>query len=121
MLARVNIKPRKQNAPRPAWKVAEAFKQWIRGRSCACEGRNPHCDGRIQSAHVDYAGGKGVGTKVADRHCIPLSEACHRLQHDKGWKWFDERILGAPGRGLMLAQAYWQAWPGRSRWEADHG
>lgn len=111
------LRPRKKNRGRPEWKVADAFRQWLRGRPCACQGRNPDCGGPMRSAHVDYAGSKGIGTKVADSDCIPLTDNCHRLQHNKGWRWFDEQILGGPGRGLMMAQAYWQAWPGRSAWE----
>lgn len=115
------LRPRKKNRGRPEWKVADAFRQWLRGRPCACQGRNAGCGGLIRSAHVDYAGDKGVGTKVADSNCIPLSDNCHRLQHDKGWRWFDERILGGPGRGLMLSQEYWRAWPGRAAWTERNG
>jgi hypothetical protein len=121
MLARSATRSRHQNAPRPAWKVAEAFKQWLRGRPCACAGRGPTCSGKVQSAHVDYAGGKGTGTKVADRNCIPLSEGCHRLQHDRGWPWFDQQVLGGVSRGLMLSAEYWRAWPGRAAWEKANG
>lgn len=116
---------RHRNAPRPEWKVAGAFRQWLRGRPCACEGRNPDCGGPMRSAHVDYAGkgtpdAKGAGSKVADRWCIPLTDNCHRLQHGKGWPWFDARMLGGPGRGAMLAAAYWSAWPGRKAWESNN-
>lgn len=112
---RVNVKPRKRNAPRPAWKVAEAFKQWLRGRDCACGGANPHCGGSMIAAHVDHAGGKGVGTKVADRHCIPLSDLCHKLQHQKGWRWFERNILRESA--VTMAGDYWHLWPGRRVWE----
>lgn len=115
------LRNRHKNAPRPAWKVADAFRQWLRGRPCACAGRNPDCGGQMRSAHVDYAGDKGVATKVSDRHCIPLSDNCHRLQHAKGWKWFDLHILGGVSRGLMLSQEYWRAWPGRAKWEQENG
>lgn len=126
MLARRAIAPRKQNAPRPAWKVAEAFKQWLRGRECACRGRNSMCSGKIQSAHVDYAGkgtpdAKGTGTKAADRFCIPLSETCHMLQHNRGWPWFDTTILGRAGAAEIMASEYWRLWPGRPAWEAKNG
>lgn len=122
MLARSAIAPRHKNAPRPAWKVAEAFKQWLRGRPCGCGGRNSMCSGKIQSAHVDYAGkgtrdAKGTASKAADRFCIPLSEACHLLQHNRGWPWFDIEILGMAGAGERMARDYWQAWPGRKAWE----
>jgi len=113
----VNVRPRKRNAPRPAWKVCAAFGQWLRGRPCACGGRNDDCGGPMQAAHVDYAGkgtpdAKGAGTKVADRWQIPLSANCHRLQHSKGWPWFDQHILGGIGRGAMMASEYWRLWKG---------
>ena len=110
MLSRAATAPRKRNAPRPAWKVAEAFRKWLRGRPCACKGRNPDCYGVMVAAHVDHAGGKGTGTKVADRHCIPLTVACHDLQHAKGWR----------GDAVKLAAEYWNAWPARGQWEAGH-
>jgi len=113
------LRSRHKNAPRPAWKVALAFLQWLRGRPCACGGKNPDCAGPIRSAHVDYAGDKGMGTKVSDRFAIPLSDACHRLQHAIGWTTFEKRFL--PGLAIKLADAYWQAWPGRSKWEAANG
>jgi hypothetical protein len=120
MLARSAFAPRKKNAPRPAWKVAEAFKQWLRGRPCACGGTNPGCAGRIEAAHVDHAGGKGIGSKVADRFCLPLSEACHRLQHTIGWKSFEAKFL--PGKdAVLLTLRYWAAWPGKHAWEAKNG
>lgn len=114
---RIDTSPRRKNSKRPAWKVCDAFRQWLRGRPCACGGRNKDCDGAMVAAHVDYAAkgtpdAKGTGTKVADRWCIPLSDACHRLQHAKGWPWFDKNILGQAGAGELMAAAYWQRWPG---------
>lgn len=119
MLARSAFKPRRQNAPRPAWKVAEAYKQWLRGRPCACGGRLDCCEGPIVAAHVDHAGGKGVATKVADRHCIPLSDGCHRRQHNIGWRTFERDL---PCRdAVKLASLYWHEWPGRIKWERENG
>lgn len=119
MLARSAFAPRKKNAPRPAWKVAEAFKQWLRGRPCACAGRNPDCGGPVQAAHAGEMGDTGTGTKAADRLCIPLTANCHRLQHDKGWPWFEANMLRMTRR--QATDAYWRAWPGRAKWEADRG
>lgn len=119
MLRASAFKPRKQNAPRPAWKVAEAFKQWLRGRPCACGGKSPHCMGPIQSAHVPVPGEKGISTKVADRHCIPLSYGCHELQHKIGWVSFTISYLRGSDP-LRLSDAYWRAWPGRAKWEASN-
>lgn len=113
----VDTRPRHRNAPRPAWKVCEAFLQYLRGRACACKGQNPHCGGKIVAAHVDYAAkgtreAKGTSTKVADRWAIPLSDLCHKLQHDKGWPWFDFEILGRAGAAELMAAEYWRLWKG---------
>jgi hypothetical protein len=86
MFAKALTRPRKQNAPRPAWKVADAFRQFLRGRPCACEGRNPDCAGRIEAAHAPDKTTKGTATKAADRFCIPLSEVhATGSQHSLGW------------------------------------
>lgn len=112
---KVDTRPRHRNAPRPAWKVAESFKQWLRGRPCAADGFG-HCDGKIQAAHVDHAGDKGTGTKVADRHCIPLCADHHNRQHSRGWATFERECLGGKP-AVAMAAAYWQAWPGHVEWE----
>lgn len=117
------LRPRKKNRPRPDWKVADAFRQWLRGRPCACQGRNPGCGGPVRSAHVDYAAkgtpdAKGTSTKVADRWCIPASENCHQLQHNIGWPEFERRFL--PAKADKLAAEYWDRWPARKKWEAEH-
>lgn len=122
MLPRSAFAPRWKNAPRPYWKVCEAFRQWLRGRPCACGGRNPDCGGHMEAAHVDYAAkgtphAKGGKTKVADRWSIPLTRNCHRLQHLKGWPWFDRHVLGGERRGEQMSIDYWHAWPGRIAFE----
>ena len=121
MLSRASLaRPRKRNAPRPAWKVAKAYGQWLRGRSCACEGRNPDCRGPIQAAHVPHPQSSGTATKAADQHQIPLSYACHiDTQHRIGWKSFAALYL-AGADPTELAERYWLAWPGRPRWENQH-
>lgn len=111
----VNTKPRKRNAPRPAEKSAPAFLQWLRGRAC-CFAFLGGCEGKIEAAHVDYAGGKGVATKVADRHAVPTCSGHHRQQTDWGWKRFEAQIA-RDGFALRCAEAYWQRWPGRIAWE----
>ena len=118
-MIRVNIKPRKQNSPRPAWKVATAFRQWLRGRQCAADGYGL-CEGRVQAAHVDHAGSKGMATKVADKFCIPLCEDHHRRQHNKGWMTFEKECLGGKS-AVAISEAYWRAWPGRVEWEREYG
>lgn len=102
-------------AGRPVWKCAEEFKRWLRKLPCArCSHAGDQAN-RIVSAHVDHAGGKGTGTKVADRHCIPLCDECHTTQHALGWRTFEASL---PTRdAVALAAAYWQQWPGRVAWE----
>jgi hypothetical protein len=118
---RVNTKPRHKNAPRIAEKSAPAFLQWLRGRQCltisqrSCFGRT-ECRGKIEAAHVDYAGDKGMGSKVSDRFAIPLCAGHHAEQHTRGWPEFERRYL-REGQALKAADYFWRAWPGRIAWE----
>lgn len=114
---RVNTSPRRKNAPRPAWKVATAFLQWLRGRPCAADGSL--CTGKVVAAHVDHAGDKGMGTKVSDRHAIPLCEGHHARQHSRGWMTFERECLGGKS-AVAMAKAYWLKWPGHIEWEAQN-
>ena len=114
MLARSAFAPRRRNSPRPAHKSAPAFLQWLRGRNCLCADRGG-CDGRMEAAHVDYAGDKGVSTKVSDRFAVPLCNEHHRVQHQHGWRAFEANYRVD---GLEASKAYWNAWPGRRDWEA---
>jgi len=114
----VNTRPRHKNAPRPAWKVATSYLKWLRGRPCAADGYGL-CEGRMEAAHVDHAGGKGMGTKVADKHAIPLCEGHHRRQHTRGWQTFEGECLGGKS-AVAMADAYWRAWPGRVAWEMEN-
>lgn len=120
MLSRSAIKPRHKNAPRPAEKSARGFLQYVRGRRCLVAVVKDHdreCEGKIEAAHVDYAGGKGMGSKVADRHAVALCSKHHRLQHNIGWLAFERKCLDARGRALAAAEQLWRFWPGRARWE----
>lgn len=119
MLTRSAFRPRHKNAGRPAHKSAHSFLQWLRGRPCLLAERGG-CEGRIEAAHVDYAGDKGIGTKVSDRYAIPLCSEHHRTQHTWGWQTFEANFKIVPN-ALEASKAYWKAWPGRVRWEADNG
>ena len=114
---RIDASPRRKNSPRPAWRVAESYKQWLRGRNCAAD-HDGLCDGVMQAAHVDHAGGKGMGVQVADMHCIPLCAGHHARQHNRGWMTFEKECLGGKS-AVALAAAYWTAWPGRAQWERE--
>lgn len=128
MLARSALKSRfSGKGKRPEWKVNAAYLEWLRRRPCACTGRNPECEGRIQAAHVDFAAkgtpdAKGMSSKVADRWAIPLSAMCHHLQTVKGWPWFIATHLRRDPE--KMAAAYHQAWlrtPGGVKWTRDNG
>lgn len=114
-MMRVDTRPRKRNAPRPAEKVAHGYLKWLRGRVCRVHG----CcyDARTEAAHVDHAGGKGVSTKVADRFAIPLCggpAGHHAEQHRIGWRSFEKKY---GFDAVEDAARYWRAWPGRIAWE----
>lgn len=122
-LGPASLAPRRKNAPRPAWKVEEAFRQFLRGRPCylanhrlgGCgqiPGRKP-----VESAHVDHGGDKGMGTKASDRFCIPLCPVHHEEQSGQrgpfrtrgGWKTFEAKY---GFNALDVADAYWRQWKG---------
>lgn len=51
-----------------------------------------------------------MGTKVDDRHAMPLSWNCHNDQHSMGWPAFAKKYL--PGDGMEVCEAYWKSWKG---------
>ena len=103
---RIDIKPRHRNAPRPAWKVCEAFKQWLRGRPCLLSGAD--CAGKIEAAHTPDPLSKGVGTKAADRNAIPLCQHHHQLHTVEGWS-----AIGLTREtAKWAADSYWRQWKG---------
>ena len=102
----IDTRPRHRNSPRPAWKVATAYLQWLRGRRCAVEGGD--CQGKVQAAHTPDPSSKGMGTKAADRNAIPLCEHHHGLQHLKGWAAIGLTL----DKASAMARYYWDAWKG---------
>lgn len=116
MLTRADTRPRRTNAGRPAAKSAPGFLQWLRGRRCVLAGRY-ECEGKLQAAHVDHGGDKGMATKASDRFAIPLCKGHHHEQHARGWATF-ERVYQL--NAVALAADFWRAWPGRAAWERNH-
>lgn len=114
---RVDVSPRKRNAPRPAEKSAPAFLAWLRKRNCLLADKGG-CMGRIEAAHVYGGGDRGMSTKCRDSNAIPLCSEHHRVQHAWGWKTFEANFGMAPGDAKLAAEAYWKAWPARLAWEA---
>jgi hypothetical protein len=113
---KVDIRPRHKNTPRPAWKVARSYLQWLRGRECACADRGD-CWGRIEAAHTPDPLSKGTGTKSADRNAIPLCQGHHLAHTNKGWS----AIGLTREKAAAMAESYWRGWPGRVTWEAKNG
>lgn len=104
---RVDIRPRKKNAPRPAWKVGTAYHQWLRGRPCMLASKGD-CWGRMEAAHTPDPMSKGIGTKAADHNAIPLCQGHHALHTIKGWS-----AIGLTRETAMAAAAqYWRSWTG---------
>ena len=113
---RVSTAPRKRNAPRPIDKSAPGFLQFVRGRECAFADHGG-CEGKIEAMHLDFAGGKGTGTKVADRYAIPACGFHHRRQHTRGWISFCREMETTKEALLVAAARLWNAWGGRVAWE----
>jgi hypothetical protein len=113
---RVDVSPRRKNAPRPAEKSAPRFLQWLRGRECVFHFLGD-CEGKVEAMHLDFAGGKGMASKVADKYALPACAKHHRYQHDCGWLTF--MTLAKVTRDMLIdaAERLWNAWPGRIAWE----
>jgi hypothetical protein len=103
---KVDVRPRKRNAPRPAWKVATAYLQWLRGRSCMLSSHE--CSGKIEAAHTPDPSSKGMGTKAADHNAIPLCQHHHGLHTRHGWS----AIGFTRETAQIAAAAYWRSWKG---------
>ena len=119
-MVRINTGPRKKNAPRAAWRVEESYLQWLRGRPCFLESKGgcgavSNFRKPVEPAHVDCAGGKGMGLKVADCYAIPLCQKHHDEQHGKvgsfkdrgGWKTFQAKY---GFDAVQVAAGYWRQW-----------
>lgn len=129
----INTSSRHKNAPRPAWKANELYKQWLRGRPCYLDGhRNGGCGladpprrTPVEAAHVDHGGDKGMGSKASDRFCIPLCQRHHDEQGGKigpfksrgGWPTFE---LKYGFDAVSVAAEYYRRWPGRAAWESEN-
>lgn len=137
MIARINTRPRKQNAGRPEEKSCPGYLQWLRGRPCHLDGHKAGGCGLaefprrspVEACHVDHAGDKGMSTKVSDRSAIPMCQRHHDEQGGKvgtfrqrgGWKTFEVKY---GFNAVDVARGYWLAWlrtPMGQAWEARNG
>lgn len=117
---RVSTAPRRKNSGRPDEKSALGFLQWLRGRPCIFADHGG-CEGKIEAMHLDFAGGKGVGSKVADRYALPSCSFHHRRQHQRGWISFCREMEVTKEQLLNAAAILWNQWPGRRAWELRRG
>jgi hypothetical protein len=115
MLARSAFRPRRKNSGKQhEGKRFPSHLAWLRGRPCLLEGKNGHaCEGKMEAAHVDHAGGKGIGLKVADFWAVPLCTEAHRLLHDHGHVTWERSYRVDL---IKAAQEYAAASPHRFQW-----
>lgn len=111
--ARIDARPRRRNAGRPAEKDAPGYLKWVRGRDCHLAAKGG-CSGKVRACHVDHGGDKGMGTKVSDMYAMPMCDGHHAEQHRIGWRTFESLYRFD---AIIVAQAFWVAWPGRVLWE----
>jgi hypothetical protein len=117
---KIDLRPRNRNAGRPPEKDARGFLQWLRGRPCIFADHGG-CEGKIEAMHLDFAGGKGMSSKVADRYSLPSCAFHHRRQHQRGWISFCREMNVTKEQLLLAAAKLWNAWPSRLKWEASRG
>jgi hypothetical protein len=114
---KIDLRPRHKNSGRPPEKSAPKFKEWLRKKHDCAFHLAGECGGRIEAMHLDFAGGKGVGTKVADSYCLPSCAVHHGWQHIWGWNTFCKRMDTSKDALLAAADKLWRQWPGRIAWE----
>ena len=115
-MMRVDTRPRHRNSGKAdTERRFPTHIQWLRGRQCLIAGTD--CDGRMEAAHVDHAGGKGASLKVADYKAVPLCQHHHAELH-RGAKTFE----AAHQIDLVAAaRAYAAKSPHRGRWADVEG
>jgi hypothetical protein len=113
-MLRINTRSRARNSKRADLaRRCAAHLKWIRGRICCVS--SVDCSGRIEAAHVDHAGGKGMGLKVSDWATVPLCSHHHAKLHTGA------RTFEATHRVdlVALAAAFTSQSPHRRKLSAD--
>lgn len=94
------------------------YLKWVRGCVCCIPGCG---QGPIEAAHiragVPNEDKGGMGLKSRDKWAVPLCAAHHREQHQVGEITFWQSRNIDP---IATARRYWNAWPGRIKWEKEH-
>ena len=111
---RVDVRPRQRNSGKAdAGRRCPSHLQWLRGRACCVEAKGG-CSGKIQAAHVDNAGGKGMALKVADWKAVPACAGRHEEMH-RGAKSFEAKYridLVAAAAAYAAKSPHRAAWAG---------
>lgn len=115
---RLTVARAHKNSGRPPEKDAPKFLEWLRKTHVCVFSADGNCAGRKEAMHLDFAGGKGIGTKVADRFSVVACAFHHGLQHTLGWATFLRRMGVTKEALLAVAEKLWREWPGRFKWEA---
>lgn len=106
-MLKLSAKPRRQNAKDPAGKRCAPFLKWLRGRECILVNTG-ECWGKVRACHWDQAGDKGVGTKVSDKHSLPMCDGHHAEQGEiLGWPKFQ---LKYAFRAADATAFFWNEW-----------
>jgi hypothetical protein len=107
MLSHSAFRPRKKNSGKAD--VSRRFPShlaWLRKRPCIIEGRAGHvCQGVMEAAHVDDAGGKGTSIKVADYKAVPACSAAHSEMHRGAKTWQAKYNINLADAAAQYAKA----------------
>lgn len=120
MLRRSAFAPRKKNSGKAdEGRRFPSHLKWLRGRRCVLDGHKLHtCEGRIEAAHYDGAGGKGMGLKVADYHAFPACSAAHAELHRIGQDSWQAKYQISLEKTV---RAFAKFSPHKHLWEKDDG
>jgi hypothetical protein len=116
---KIDLRPRHKNAGRPPEKDAPKFKEWLRKTHDCAFHLAGGCSGKIEAMHLDFAGGKGMASKVADSFCLPSCSGHHSRQHTRGWATFIREMGVSKEARFEAADRLWRTWPGRVAWERN--
>lgn len=103
----VDVRPKRRNSARPAWRVQKSYHQWLRGRPCAVA-RLGGCSGPMEAAHTPDPMSKGTSIKAADHNAMPLCQHHHRTHTNGGWS----KIGLTRDSAQKMAGEYWRLWKG---------
>lgn len=97
-----------------------AYDQWLRGCMCILAGRAGHiCRGKVRACHRRKGSHAGMTQKPHAWRQFPACDGAHSDdQHQHGESDFERRWNIDLDK---ICEEHWRAWPGRMKWEAEHG